>query len=569
MLRNFIKSIIILLIFTTLLLPLTTKAGYLNQKVNFFIDSSYDLHSREEISAILQKITNHLYFYIDVNWWNKLDHSKKIEIDNKLYNLANEFEYKIYPILTQTFGSEPKPGIDKDERITILIHPMIEEAGGYFNSGNSYPKLQNQRSNEREMIYLNSQHIEKPVVKSFLAHEFMHLITFNQKEILRKVSEEIWLNEGRAEYISTLLGYDDIYEGSNLQKRIRFFLEKPNNSLIEWQNEKSDYGIVNLFVQYLVDHYGIKILVDSLYSSKIGIPSINEALVKNKFKEDFSQIFTNWLITLLVNDCSLGERYCYKNPNLKNLKIAPTINFLPFGAESTLSVFNTIKKWTGNWQKIVGGKGDLTFEFDGQNEIDFKVSYLICDYQEKCQINFLNLNNDQKGKMSISQFNTKYISLIIIPSIQVKISDFTNSEPSYSFIWKVSIIEKTKKEKEIELRKQLLAQIDFLKKEIIKLQTKILQRSTFCQKLENNLYLGIKNNSEVRCLQEFLKTQGPEIYPQGLVTGNFGLLTKLAVIRFQEKYALEILSPLGLKQGTGFVGTITRSKINQLILWKR
>lgn len=566
MLRNFIKPIIILVIFTTLLLPLTTKADYLNQKVNFFIDSSYDLYSREEISAILQKITNHLYFYIDVNWWNKLDHSKKIEIDNKLYNLANEFEYKIYPILTQTFGSEPRPGIDKDERITILIHPMKEEAGGYFNSGNSYPKLQNPRSNEREIIYLNSQHIEKPVAKSFLAHEFIHLITFNQKEILRKVSEEIWLNEGRAEYISTLLGYDDIYEGSNLQKRIRFFLEKPNNSLIEWQNEKSDYGTVNLFVQYLIDHYGIKILVDSLYSSKIGIPSINEALVKNKFKEDFSQIFTNWLIALLVNDCSLGERYCYKNPNLKNLKIAPTINFLPFGTESTLSVFNTIKEWTGNWQKIVGGKGDLTFEFDGQNEIDFKVSYLICDYQEKCQINFLNLNNDQKGKMSISQFNTKYTSLVIIPSIQVKISDFTDSEPSYSFIWKVSISEKTKEEKEIELRKQLLAQIDSLKKEIIKLQT---QRSAFCQKLENNLYLGIKNNSEVRCLQEFLKAQGSEIYPQGLVTGNFGLLTKLAVIRFQEKYALEILSPLGLKQGTGFVGVITRSKINQLILWKR
>ena len=73
------------------------------------------------------------------------------------------------------------------------------------------------------------------------------------------------------------------------------------------------------------------------------------------------------------------------------------------------------------------------------------------------------------------------------------------------------------------------------------------------------------NNSEVRCLQEFLKSQGPEIYPEGLVTGNFLSLTKAAVIRFQEKYASEILAPWGITQGTGFVGETTRAKINQLL----
>jgi len=73
------------------------------------------------------------------------------------------------------------------------------------------------------------------------------------------------------------------------------------------------------------------------------------------------------------------------------------------------------------------------------------------------------------------------------------------------------------------------------------------------------------NNTEVRCLQEFLKSQGQSIYPEGLITGNFFSLTKQAVIRFQEKYADEILAPLGLRQGTGFVGPSTRQKINQLL----
>ena len=75
----------------------------------------------------------------------------------------------------------------------------------------------------------------------------------------------------------------------------------------------------------------------------------------------------------------------------------------------------------------------------------------------------------------------------------------------------------------------------------------------------------MRNNFEVRCLQEFLKAQGPEIYPEGLVTGNFLSLTQAAVIRFQEKYADEVLAPWGITKGTGFVGSTTRAKLNELL----
>lgn len=71
--------------------------------------------------------------------------------------------------------------------------------------------------------------------------------------------------------------------------------------------------------------------------------------------------------------------------------------------------------------------------------------------------------------------------------------------------------------------------------------------------------------SDVRRLQQFLKDQGEEIYPEGRVTGFFGPLTHRAVIRFQEKYSQEILSPINTTKGTGIVGIYTRTKINSML----
>jgi len=45
----------------------------------------------------------------------------------------------------------------------------------------------------------------------------------------------------------------------------------------------------------------------------------------------------------------------------------------------------------------------------------------------------------------------------------------------------------------------------------------------------------------------------------------FGSKTKQSVIKFQEKYASEVLSSWNISNGTGYVGTSTRKKINQLL----
>lgn len=562
------------------LLPLGAQADNYGDRAVFNVDKRYDAAGRNQAAAVLVWSGEKIYFYVDEAWWNKIESWERQRYNAAFSGLDGEFSRHIRPKLTEMFGESSYGNFARDGKLTVLIHPMIKDAGGYINTGDGYSKYQAPGSNEREMIYFNTLFVDSPLAKVYLAHEYMHLITFNQKERLRHAVEEVWLNEVRAEYSSTILGYDDSFAGSNFEQRVKSFAADANKSLAEWQNVTANYGAAHLWAQYIVDHYGIAIFTDSMKTEKIGIASIEHALAKNGVDASFAQIFRDWLIALAVNDCSLGERYCYKYVPLKGFVIAPKINYLPASDQVSLSVAHNTPYFAGNWQKIMGARGNLRLDFESAAAHKFIAPYVLCEASGKCAIGELETAADGNAMMILENFGEKYVSLTLMPFAAGKTFGFDHGNQNplpYSF--RAAVSSKTAPppiaggEDEDKKIQTLLAQIEALKKEIARVQMILAARVAAplpapkfsCAKINVDLHSGIQSRDQIICLQEFLKSQGGLIYPGGIITGNFDAATRAAVIRFQEKHAVEILAPLGLATGTGYVGAATRAKINQIL----
>lgn len=87
--------------------------------------------------------------------------------------------------------------------------------------------------------------------------------------------------------------------------------------------------------------------------------------------------------------------------------------------------------------------------------------------------------------------------------------------------------------------------------------------TAWCHTFNTNMSKG-DTGIEVVALQVALQKEGFDISASEIQNSQYGDYVTQAVKSFQEKYAADILSPLGLTQGTGKVATATRNKLNQL-----
>ncbi len=202
------------------------------------------------VAARVRYVSDHALVYVD----------EKVPgggfTDQDILDLAREFEDPVYPTITGAYGSESD--LDDNGRVLILftaaVNRLTPPASDGFVGGFFYGlDLMEGRagSNEGEIFYAMvpdpageegpaiGRYTALTTIPAVLAHEFEHMVHFNQRMLLKGAEspEGLWLSEALAQMAEDLVGdvFDRARQPSKAYQyhvgnwiRARRFLEGPS-----------------------------------------------------------------------------------------------------------------------------------------------------------------------------------------------------------------------------------------------------------------------------------------------------------------------------------------------------
>lgn len=390
------------------------------QTKQFWADN-FNTNAKYQVTATLQRVTQHGYVYVD---------NTRPLSDAALDKIANAWE-GIYAKTTALFGDVPD--VDGDPHITILLLDIQDEfsisgRGGYIAG---YYSSQNQRttrtSNLREMFYLDTNPAVPDSAGSLqtLAHEFQHMINWNYHK--GSGGQDTWLNEGLAEFAAYNAGYGHT---SNLG----LFLRDTNEDLVDWSYEARDYGTAYLFTLYLWEKYtGDPLVRDLAQHPLLSTDAVDAVLTKHGHGDRFQQVFNKWVVANYLGDSvSAGGIYGYRslklvdtltqgNPeNNKTIFRRPTLtnSFTNYPASTNASVHH----WAARYYRFTGNAAALNLGFTGRSGTTFGASVIATSADGFAAgsntIQAFPLADGASGAMAIAGFGATAKSVLVIPSVQ-------------------------------------------------------------------------------------------------------------------------------------------------------
>lgn len=130
------------------------------------------------------------------------------------------------------------------------------------------------------------------------AHEFQHLV---HRDI--DFNELSWVNEGCSMMAEYFCGYG--FSPGHISEYLIYFWD---TSLVIWQGELSNYGVVFLWSFYMYEHYGgASLIYDIVHEQANGIEGWNNVLAARGIKKNFDEIFQDWAIANYLDDTSFAN----------------------------------------------------------------------------------------------------------------------------------------------------------------------------------------------------------------------------------------------------------------------
>lgn len=172
-----------------------------------------------KIWARVRYISDHALVYVEED----VPAGGFTELD--LEAMVQDFDNPVYPVITEAFGHESD--LDDNDRVIILLTTAVNRltppgssgfVGGFFFGLDLLPERSG--SNKGEIFYalvpdpggqegpVISRQTALNTIPAVLAHEFEHMVHFNQRMLLRGAAsqEALWLSEALAQMAEDLVG---------------------------------------------------------------------------------------------------------------------------------------------------------------------------------------------------------------------------------------------------------------------------------------------------------------------------------------------------------------------------
>ncbi len=252
-------------------------------RIRKFVFPSFEDRASVTISALLVATSQRANAYVDLLDVGRMSNdSIKVQVER--------FSETTYPIVTSAIG--PPSDVDNDGKIhfvyTNRVNPdnSLFGAAAFFHAPSLLSVNQGGDGNLSDMFYIDPD-TDPWRMHGLLAHEFQHLISFNQRVLIRNGQPEVlWLNEGLSHFCEDLIGENRAHN----DRYVDLFLTNTSGGPLVTTSRMGQMsrGAAYLFVRSLVEESGSGILARLVQSDEIGLENI-EAAAGRQFGEIFEK----------------------------------------------------------------------------------------------------------------------------------------------------------------------------------------------------------------------------------------------------------------------------------------
>ncbi|MFH1679484.1 MAG: FlgD immunoglobulin-like domain containing protein [Candidatus Eisenbacteria bacterium] len=301
----------------------------------------------------------------------------------------------IYDLDTLAFGLPPDE-LDNDPKIYILYYDFDVPSDGFFWYFDEYPDgTVPYASNECEVVYINCSDydVAGEYLLAVVAHEFEHMIHWNMDE-----DEDLWVDEGCAELAMWLYGNPDFISGFN---------QNPNDPLVTWGYNWTDYIQTYLWTLYFYEQYGgipsIRRVVAEPRNSTLGYDFVLSSL---GYGVDFTDVFGDWVVANFLDDTTLADgRYGYVGDDLPPF-IAVNHSTYPVGPVNTNVAITACK-----YRRLTDGS-PMDLHFDGSDDAAWKPRVIYYSNGVPVDVGEIPLDGSNAGTVFLSGFGIEHDTVV-------------------------------------------------------------------------------------------------------------------------------------------------------------